>query len=223
MARAVAMVQRKCVVETIEIDACLDESHSLTNTLTDHPVEEGYNITDHSRPDPDVVTLRCFISNTPLNQEQQTRTIREGSATFETTAANGVRIGAVDGRGPQAFTKLKKLRDEGTLTKVLTTLKTYESNATQGMAIQSLQVSRTVQNYDGLEFVVTLKQVRIVRNSSARDVRPNDKRTEKKKKGGSKVAGDTKQKEKSALKSLRDSGRDANNPIAQKAARALTP
>jgi hypothetical protein len=207
--------------DVVEVDACIDETHQFSNTLTDHPVEEGFNITDHSRPDPDVVTLRCFVSNTPLNPEQQTRTIRSGSAQFQTTARAGVRLHAADGRGQSEFAKLLKMRNEGQLVKVATTLKTYESNDRGGMAIQSLNVSRTSKNYDGLEFSVTLKQVRIVKNKSTSDIKSKDTRTGQKKKEGSKVNSETKGKEKSALKSLTESGSSSNVPAAQKAGNFL--
>jgi hypothetical protein len=176
-----------CQVDTVQVDACSDESHQLNNTITDHPVEEGFNVTDHSRPDPDVVTLRCFVSNTPLSAQQATRAVQEGSVRFDTTSTAGVTIGNQTGRGQEAFARLKKLRDGGTLIKVITTLRTYESSATEGMAIQSLSISRTAKNYDGLEFSVTLKQVRIVRNKKTSDKRNKDKRTGKKKKQGNQV------------------------------------
>lgn len=174
--------------DIIEVDACLDESHSLTNTVTDHPVETGSNVSDHSRPNPDEVTLRCFVSNTPITLEQKTRTIKTKSGIkFETTSRSGAKLHADRGRAYEAFTKLKKMRDDGTLVKVATTLKTYEANANGGMAITSLNVSRTSKNYDGLEFTITLKQVRIVKNKQTSDKRRADRRTGQKKKEGSKT------------------------------------
>lgn len=186
MARAVVVVKRPTKIDTIEIDSCLDESHSLTNTVTDHPVEEGFNVTDHSRPNADVVTLRCFVSNTPLSIEQQTRSVREGSVDFETTAADATEIGAVDGRGDKAFKALEKLRLEGAIIQIVTSLKTYEKTQTEGMMISSITIPRTRQNFDGLEFSISLKQIRIVKNKSTTDIRARDKRTRPKKKDGQK-------------------------------------
>lgn len=175
--RAIVVYKRITKVETIEIDSCLEETHDLTNTVTDHPVEDGFDVSDHSRPDPDQVKLRCFISNTPLSVEQQLRSIRAGDTTFDTTATGPVTIGAVGGRGDKNFVALKKLRDEGTFIQVVTTLKTYGLSATQGMAITAISVPRTRQNYDGLEFTISLKQIRIVKNRSTQD----SKRKQKKK------------------------------------------
>lgn len=187
--RAVILVRKKTKIDTIDIDSCLDESHELTNTVTDHPVEEGFNATDHSRPNPDRVTLRCFVSNTPLSAEQVKSSVRSGNVTFETTAPR-----VVEGRGNQAYTQLKKLRDEGTLIEVVTTLRTYGVSKSEGMMIESISIPRTRFNYDGLEFSITLKQVRIVRNKQTRDVKQKDKRTRPKKKEGSKPTEQPKQK-----------------------------
>jgi Dit-like phage tail protein len=178
------VLPRLCKIDAITIDVCRDETHTLTNQVTDHPVEEGFNISDHSRPEPDTVTLSCFVSNTPLSLQQQTRAVQEGSVSFNTTSQQAVAIGAVNGRADDTFKKLKKLRDEGTLIAVVTTLRTYGLTSTQGMAIQSLSISRTSKNYDGLEFVVTLRQIRIVKNKQTTDRQSKDRRVPKKKNKG---------------------------------------
>lgn len=203
--------------DIIEVDACLDETHQLTNTVTDHPVEEGFNVTDHSRPNPDEVTLRCFISNTPITLDQKARTIKSKSGIqFETTSASGAELHADRGRAHEAFVKLKKMRDEGTLIKVATTLRTYESSATTGMAIMSLSISRQSRNYDGLEFTIQLKQVRIVKNRQTSDRSKKDPRTGKKKKEGNKVTKDGAEKDKAPLKSILEVGQESgNNTIEQ--------
>ena len=187
MARAVVINRRTTKIDTIEIDSCLDETHQLSNTVTDHPVEEGFNVSDHSRPNPDVVTLRCFVSNTPLSSEQRSRAVRQGDIDFRTSAASAVQIGAVDGRGANAYTKLKKLRDEGTLIEVVTTLRTYGVSATEGMMIQEISIPRSKDNFDGLEFSITLKQIRIVKNRQTTDQQQKERNTRKEKKEGQKT------------------------------------
>ncbi len=208
MARAVVMFRQIHKIESIEIDSCLEETHTLTNTVTDHPVEEGFNITDHCRPNPDTVSLRCFVSNTPLSQEQVARAVRQGDVDFTTSAAQAVDIGAQDGRGANTYTKLKKLRDEGRLIQVVTPLRTYGVSSTEGMVIEGITIPRTRFNFDGLEFSINLKQVRIVRNRSTLDVRPRDKRTQKKKKEGNKTATqEPPARKKTALKNIADFAR----------------
>lgn len=186
MARAVVIARRTTKVDTIDIDSCLEENHTLANTVTDHPVEEGVNITDHVRPNPDTVQLRCFVSNTPLSTEQRARAIRAGDVDFRTTAETGTEIGATDGRGANAYARLKKLRNEGSFIEVVTTLCTYGTTANEGMVIENLGIPRSKENYDGLEFVLQLKQIKIVRNRRTTDRRQKEKHTRKEKKEGQK-------------------------------------
>ncbi len=52
-------------VYSLTLDASVLEVHTGSNTVTDHPVELGSNIADHSRPDPDQLQLDARISNAP--------------------------------------------------------------------------------------------------------------------------------------------------------------
>jgi hypothetical protein len=47
-------------------DVTTEEQHHLKAEVTEHPVEEGINVTDNVRPEADVLSLTCFISNTPI-------------------------------------------------------------------------------------------------------------------------------------------------------------
>jgi len=121
---------------SIKIDVVSQETHSLSDTITDHPVEEGSDVSDHDRPDPDQVTLECLITNTPL----------DGTAPDPN-------------RGNNAWQSLKNLRGTNTLLSVFTTLGRYDN-----MKITTLSATRTSQNFAGLEFSVTFKKIRIVQN-----------------------------------------------------------
>lgn len=179
-------------IDTIEIDACLDESHTLANTVTDHPVEDGANISDHSRPNPDVVSLHCYVSNTPLSVTQVKRSVRSGDVSFTTSAEAEARPSPseISGRGQSAYLKLLKLRNEGTLIQVVTSLRTYGLSSTEGMMIQDITIPRSRENFDGLEFTVNLKQVRIVKNRQTTDQKQKDPQTRKKNKKGQKLTED---------------------------------
>jgi hypothetical protein len=186
--RALFVTKLESDTAVIEVDSCLDETHTLTNVITDHPVEHGFNVTDHSRPEPDKVSLRCFVSNTPLSLEEVERSIRQGNIEWVTSASRSadLSVTGIDGRGAETFTQLDKMRTTGALLSVVTTLKTYASSDTEGMLIESITIPRTRQNYDGLEFTVNLKQVSIITNRSTRS-KNTDKRTRKKKKQGQKL------------------------------------
>jgi hypothetical protein len=165
-----------------DIDCVLEESHSFTNMVTDHPVENGAHISDHSRPEPDKLTMRCFISNTPLSEEQakdakrslSKRDVTVDGVTFQTTA-----IDYIDGRAQNALAKLEKMRQEGALITVATALKTYGVKDNEGMMIESISIPVTKESFDGLEFTLSLKMVKLVTNRTTKVRR--DKRTGKKK------------------------------------------
>ncbi len=56
----------------IELDASISQSHELGAEVTDHPVEDGVDITDHVRPKPARVTIQGVVSAHPLVADGQT-------------------------------------------------------------------------------------------------------------------------------------------------------
>lgn len=48
------------------IEVTEEERHRMSAQVTEHPVERGASITDHMRPERDVLTLQVVISATPL-------------------------------------------------------------------------------------------------------------------------------------------------------------
>lgn len=50
---------------SISIDATTREVHSMANEVTSHAVEIGANLSDHIRPEADVLTIDGVISNAP--------------------------------------------------------------------------------------------------------------------------------------------------------------
>lgn len=49
----------------IEIDVTTREVHTFNNSVSDHPVETGSNISDNIRPEPNVLAIDGIISNAP--------------------------------------------------------------------------------------------------------------------------------------------------------------
>lgn len=50
----------------LELDAMIREEHSFRNIVTEYPVEDGFDISDHVWQEPETVTIEGFISNTPV-------------------------------------------------------------------------------------------------------------------------------------------------------------
>lgn len=163
----------------ITMHAVARETHEFANTVTDHPVEEGYNITDHSRPEPERVTMECIISNTPVSRSQQAQAVRAGQYTLNTTSEEAGAIGDTNGYALGQWRELKKLRDAGAIVKVVTTIEDYTS-----MAITNISVPREAKNYDAIQFTIQFKKIRIVKNKLTKNTQARDPRAQGKKKTG---------------------------------------
>jgi hypothetical protein len=59
------MASGNLTIGTIWIDVSISEKHSLSADVTEHPVEDGGNISDNVRPSPRVVQIEGLVSNHP--------------------------------------------------------------------------------------------------------------------------------------------------------------
>ena len=100
-----------------EFDASIEESHEADVDVTEFPVEEGADITDHLRPRPERITINGIVSNTPLTLDPR-RLLPSSS-----------------GRDITAYLKLKEIKDTGQLVSIVTSLRQYAN-----MAIKSFKV-----------------------------------------------------------------------------------
>lgn len=53
-------------VGVVQLDATVNEAHERSAAVTQHPVEQGVNITDHVRPEPATISIDGVVSGTPL-------------------------------------------------------------------------------------------------------------------------------------------------------------
>lgn len=51
--------------ESVRFDVISSESHESILTITSHPVEEGSDVTDHARLEPERLTIEGYVSNKP--------------------------------------------------------------------------------------------------------------------------------------------------------------
>lgn len=165
----------------VSLDATLSQSHESTNTVTEHPVEDGANMSDHIRPDLDTLSLEGVISNTPVFlPADNVDGAREIDVEVE-GVATGVRIplpgigalvgnipitptpkGVVRGYDPEfdrisaCYAALLALRNGGTLCRVVTHIRIYES-----MAIRRLGVLLDPTTGHALPLSMEFVQIRI--------------------------------------------------------------
>lgn len=129
--------------ELMQVEATLEEVHTGAAETTDHPVEDGADITDHIRRKPDELTLKCMVSNNQLIY----------LAGFRGTPI--VPGGDPAKRAEDAYKWLREVKDQGLLLEVSTTLReTYENMAIVGMSVVRDKDKSTV-----LEVDLTLREI----------------------------------------------------------------
>lgn len=158
------------LVGTITVGAAISEAINLDNTTTDHPVEEGSDITDHVRPEPVKISADCWISNSPTDASEQQTASQNSFAPV--TNAQG--IGEVPGYALSVYASLVDLRDSGSLLTVISSKGRFSS-----MVITNLSLPCTAENFNGIQFSANFKQIIVVQNKLTRTVVSKDKRNGK--------------------------------------------
>lgn len=125
-------------IGVLELDITVREDHGMASDITDSPVEDGTDVTDHIRNQPRSLVMEGQISKTPVNVQH----------------FNPLRY-------RQAFAKLEKLHSDRTTVTVLTTLKEYKN-----MGIKQINVIRDSQTSNVIRFVAQLRVVRIIRTGA---------------------------------------------------------
>lgn len=122
----------------IFLDATLSENHELQAEVPEHSVEEGTNVADHVRVKPRQLVIEGIVSHTPI----------EG-APDESLAA-------------KTWGQFKQMQEHAELISVFTEIDQYSN-----MVVQSVTSTRNSENAEGLQFTITLRQIRVVSNKTA--------------------------------------------------------
>jgi hypothetical protein len=155
------VMKRPAQIDTLVLDCSITETHTVANDVTEHPVETGFNVTDHVRAKPDELTIEGIVTNTPFSQTQRTRIVQALGITFA-SATDADQILGQPGYAEAAYTSLRDVRDSGRLITITTSLRTYEN-----MVMTSLVVPRNKDVGDALRFTAQFKRVRVVSNKLA--------------------------------------------------------
>lgn len=138
----VSLTRQDDPFEILELEATLEEGHNGVAETTDHPVEDGADITDHIRRKPDELSLKGIVSNHPVLI----------LASFR--ADPSVPGGDPSTRAEDAYGWLREVKDQGLLLQVSTTLRDYEN-----MAILSMSVVRDKDRRNVLEVDLSLREI----------------------------------------------------------------
>jgi hypothetical protein len=155
----------------VEFDASISESHNDEAEVTEHPIEEGSNISDHFRKLPVYLTLEGMITNTPIvflaSLTPNSPIVGDFKPTWD--------------RVETAYAKLREFQTAGVLVDVITSLRTYAN-----MALISVGVVREASTGNALHVSMTLREVKIANSLSIDQPIPVEKANKKKKNEGQK-------------------------------------
>jgi hypothetical protein len=222
--------------QTLELDVDLQESHDLASDITEHPVEEGADVTDHVRPRLRRVTLEGYVSDTPWITNPGVAELAEFKSIelqippkpqqISLSGGLAAGIGAISDAlfGPTPAPKATILTlDDMTSRKraVYDALEDIRLNARlcrvitslheyDNMLIEQVVPTRTPASGNGASFVVTFKEVIQVSSDVTVAPEPAELLGSVKKAGGAKNAkedeGKADEKKKSVLAKIVDAG-----------------
>lgn len=158
----------------VRFDSSDKETHTSSVELSEHPVEEGADVTDHIRIKPDEIELNGVISNTPLLflASLQAESPIEGSN--ERT----------DDRVEVAYKQLREFQRNGVLVDVITSLRTYSN-----MVITNIAVSRDARTGNIFDSTISLREMTMATAMSIDVPVPKDVAKKAKKNAGTKQQG----------------------------------
>ena len=189
--------------QAIVVDATIEEQHSDTADVTDHPVEEGSDASDGLQNKPPALTLTVFVTNTPIispnvdgaNGSIGTQEIQGGSSAFSQTA-QGKKKATIDTktirrnvnvlsvpdpvtRVETVYANLLRLKEEATILLIVTSLREYDS-----MVITEITAPRNAKAGGSVSIVLGLRYFRIVSTETVETPEPLETRAEAERRRG---------------------------------------
>jgi hypothetical protein len=127
----------------IAFDATTNEQHNSSAAVTEHPIEDGADVADHIRNNPDGLTLQGIISDNPILIN-----VEEGKQP-------SVPGGDPDRRAKEAYNEFQRLKEAGSLLIVTTELRQYEDMVITAIAVVKDKTKRFI-----LDIGLTLQPIR---------------------------------------------------------------
>jgi hypothetical protein len=138
-------------IENIKIDAFLTETYQFTNEVTDVPVEEGVNITDHVVEKADAIQVSAFIGQTEFEAYS-------GDTPEDLNSLSGF---DQKQRIIEVYKKLLKLKRDREPVTVVMGLDTFKN-----MIITSFNIGRDAETGADLAFDMSFSELKIVKSQS---------------------------------------------------------
>jgi hypothetical protein len=171
------------MIDTIAVDAVVREVHRFAGEVSEHPVEDGSNVSDHYRPAARAVQLEGVITDTPIRVPgSHNNGAQLMQQTFEIpTELFGMRLGPIpisiagpsqQGAVTTFSTPMERVRstweefeaifEEQRIITIVTSLRTYAD-----MALRDLEVERRPGSYRFSCFAQQIRKVASGRSAMA--------------------------------------------------------
>jgi hypothetical protein len=151
-------------IDSIPIMATLEESHTDTMTVTEHPVERGAEVSDHSYIRMPEVTLNCGWSNS-VPTDLLSAILGQNNIVNQIASAVSVFSGGqptVGGYVAAVYSQLIALQQSQKRFLLVTSLRSYPN-----MLMTSVRATRDPKTSQALMVSATFRQIRVVNTSSA--------------------------------------------------------
>jgi hypothetical protein len=133
----------------LEFDAAIEEVYQDAAEITDHPIEEGSDISDHIRKLPAQYEITGRITNTPVVFLASLSALSPVKLTEKSP-----NLPTQSDRVSDSYDLLQQIMNEGVVIDVSTSLRDYSN-----MAITSLVVRRNAETGQVLDCTVNLREI----------------------------------------------------------------
>jgi hypothetical protein len=130
--------KRPAEIGIVKLSLSESENHEFRSEVTQYPVEDGSNMSDHIVNNPDKLTIQGFVTNSPIS-------------TLDTSGP---------GNGESAFEALLRIHRTREPVRVFTTLKEYEN-----MALVCFSVPKNAETGETLRFSASFVHIRKVNSA----------------------------------------------------------
>jgi hypothetical protein len=171
-----AVILEKRNLRGLVIDAVVEEDHSSSSTVTNHPVSTESPISDHMIRQPVTFSMRGIIKDKIpciyIQGERRPRNLEDAplfddGSTLEDSGTPGINnFGSsttffdstnLGERTRAAWARIEELQDNKEIITLVTNLKVYEN-----MVVESARTQSNAQNTEELDFEITLRQIKRV-------------------------------------------------------------
>lgn len=126
------------MINDLEFDALIDQTHTLESSIPQYPVEDGFNVSDAIILSPEKVAMTLYVTNTPVTW-------------YDRHGGNQYRVDEV-------CKQMQEIYFSRTPVTVTTTDATWDL-----MGIESLEISKSLEEGYSRQITVSLVKIRITK------------------------------------------------------------